>query len=107
MHSGYSLNGVEESTCLQNLDLGNAEISWADTSNADWYEQFIKVMNAAFGSNTKFGKPVASDTVNGILTRQYNVQSSPTEVPIFAFSSLPLSSTSKSRCVTVNVTSLF
>ena len=69
-----------------NLDLGNAEISWADTSNADWYEQFIKVMNAAFGSNTKFGKPVASDTVNGILTKQYNVQSSGTDIPVFAFS---------------------
>ena len=69
-----------------NLDLGNAEISWADTSNADWYEQFIKVMNAAFGQNSKFGKPVASDTVNGILTKQYNVESLGSDLPVFAFS---------------------
>ena len=29
-----------------NLNLANAEISWSDSSNSDWYEQFIKVLNA-------------------------------------------------------------
>ena len=69
-----------------NVNLADAEISWSDTSNTDWYEQFIKVMNAAFPTNNKFGKPVASDTVNGILTRQYTVESNNTEVPVYAFS---------------------
>ena len=27
-----------------NLDLANAEISWADSSNSDWYEQFINCL---------------------------------------------------------------
>ena len=68
-----------------NLNLSNAEISWADSSNSDWYEQFIKVMNASFGPNTKFGKPIAVDTVNGISTKQYQIQSSGADLPVYAF----------------------
>ena len=68
-----------------NLNLANAEISWSDSSNSDWYEQFIKVLNAAFGPNTKFGKPIASDTVNGITTKQYQVQSSSQDIPVYGF----------------------
>ena len=69
-----------------NVNLADAEISWSDTTNTDWHEQFIKVMNAAFPVNGKFGKPVASDTVNSILTNQYQVESNNAEVPVYAFS---------------------
>ena len=80
-----ALSTTEDVIDSNNLNLANAEISWADSSNSDWYEQFIKVLNAAFGPNTKFGKPVASDTVNGIITKQYQVQSVGNNIPVYGF----------------------
>ena len=42
----------------------NAE--WNDPNNANWYEQFITVLNATLISTNKFGKPTASKTINAV-----------------------------------------
>lgn len=65
-------------------NLANAVISWNDGTNPDWYQQFINIMNSAFTSN--FGNPSDRKTIDGILTEQYRVNSSNTDVPIFNFS---------------------
>lgn len=60
-------------------------ISWNDSSNTNWYDQFIKVLNAAMPKTQQFGSPAASATIYGIPTEQYRFESSLTGVPIFGF----------------------
>ena len=61
-------------------------ISWNDPSNDNWYDQFIKVMNAAFPATQQFGNPADSKTVYGIPTQQYRFETNNTDVPIYGFS---------------------
>ena len=60
-------------------------ISWNDPSNANWYDQFIKVLNAAFPQTQQFGSPADSATIYGIPTEQYRFESNIAGVPIFGF----------------------
>lgn len=61
-------------------------ITWNDPSNANWYDQFIKAMNAAFPQTQQFGNPSAKETIYGIPTQKYKFNSAITGVPIFSFS---------------------
>lgn len=60
-------------------------ITWNDPSNANWYDQFIKVMNSAFPTTQQFGNPSGKATVYGIPTQQYRLNSSLSGIPIFGF----------------------
>jgi hypothetical protein len=66
-------------------NLSGQIISWNDTSNDNWYDQFIKVMNAAFPSTQQFGSPADSATIYGIPTEQYRFEAANTDVPVYAF----------------------
>lgn len=66
-------------------NLANQPITWNDASNANWYDQFIKVINAAFPSTQQYGNPAASANIYGIPTQQYRFNSNLTGVPIFTF----------------------
>lgn len=74
--------GVVDST---GVNLANTTISWNDSSNVNWYEQFTSVLNAAMPGSTIFGKPNDRATINGILTEQYYINSSNTDVPVYNF----------------------
>ena len=65
-------------------NLADTTIAWNDTTNTDWYQQFINIMNSAMSTN--FGNPAARATVDGILSEQYRINSSTQDVPIFSFS---------------------
>jgi hypothetical protein len=60
-------------------------IVWNDPSNSNWYDQFIKVINASFPQIQQFGKPADSGTIYGIPTEQYQFNNVSTNVPVFAF----------------------
>lgn len=60
-------------------------ITWNDPSNDNWYDQFIKVLNAAFPQTQQFGSPADKATVYGIPTEQYRFESDIAGVPIFGF----------------------
>lgn len=60
-------------------------IAWNDPSNANWYDQFIKVMNAAFPTTQQFGNPADSATIYDIPTEQYRFNSSNTGIPVYGF----------------------
>jgi len=66
-------------------NLSGQTINWNDASNANWYDQFIKVLNAAFPTTQKFGSPAASGTIYGISTQQYRFNSNTTGIPVFNF----------------------
>ena len=69
-----------------NLNLANQTVSWNDSGNANWYEQFIKVLNAGLGENEKFGKPIKSATIDSIPTAQYRFNTATLDTPVYTFS---------------------
>ena len=66
-------------------NLSGQIITWNDPSNANWNDQFLKVLNAAFPSTQQFGNPADSATIYGIPTEQYRINSNITGVPVFGF----------------------
>ncbi len=66
--------------------LANQNIVWNDSANTNWYEQFIKVLNAALPETSQFGKPADSSLISGVPCEQYRFNASNTEVPIYGFS---------------------
>jgi hypothetical protein len=66
-------------------NLSNQIVSWNDSSNNNWYDQFIAVMNAAFPANQQFGNPSDSATIYNTPTEQYKFNSSTNAVPVYGF----------------------
>jgi len=81
-----SVSTTEELVDSNNINLENQTIVWNDPSNPDWYEQYIRVLNAALPLNGTFGRPIKTETINGIPTQQYRFNSTNAEVPTYSFS---------------------
>ena len=64
-------------------NLANTTIGWNDSTNSNWYQQFVNIMNSAMSSN--FGNPADRETLNGILTEQYYLNGANADVPLFSF----------------------
>lgn len=67
-------------------NLANTTILWNDASNANWYDQFINIVNSVLLKNYAFGTPNDRKTINGIITEKYLINSTNTDVPVYAFS---------------------
>lgn len=67
-------------------NLSGQPIAWNDPANSNWYDQFIKVINAALPATRQFGNPDDKATIYGIPTEQYRFQASNTNVPVYGFS---------------------
>lgn len=67
------------------INLSNTTIGWNDSTNSNWYQQFINILNSAFSGNSLFGKPFDRKTIDGILTEQYRINSTNTDVPVYSF----------------------
>jgi len=80
-----AVSTTEELTDSNNINLENQTIQWNDPSNPDWYEQFIRVINASLPVNGTYGRPIKKGTVNGIPTEQYRMNSTNTDVPAYSF----------------------
>jgi hypothetical protein len=66
-------------------NLAGQVISWNDSSNTNWYDQFIKVLNASLPSSQQFGSPAAKATIYGIPTEQYRFSGNNSNVPVYSF----------------------
>jgi hypothetical protein len=80
-----SVKTTEEVRDSNNFNLQNQTIIWNDPSNQEWYEQFIKVLNAALPVNSTFGRPNKKDVVADIPTEQYRLNSTNTSKPVYSF----------------------
>jgi hypothetical protein len=67
-------------------NLAGQLVVWNDPANSNWYDQFIKVMNAGLPTTGQFGNPDDKATINGIPTEQYRFQGANTDVPVYTFS---------------------
>ena len=45
------------------INLAGQVITWNDSSNSNWYDQFIRILNAAFPSTQQFGTPIDRKSV--------------------------------------------
>ena len=72
----YDSNGV---------NLSNSIVSWNDSTNLNWYDQFITIMSSAMVAPQKFGKPNLSTVINNIVTEQYKINSTNADVPVYSF----------------------
>ena len=81
-----SISTTESVIDSNGRDLSNQTIVWNDSANSNWYEQFIKVINASLPETQQFGKPTDSATISGVPCEQYRFNASNTEVPIYGFS---------------------
>jgi hypothetical protein len=66
-------------------NLAGQVITWNDPSNTNWYDQFIKVLNASLPPTQQFGNPIAKGTIYSIPTEQYRIQSTNNNVPVYSF----------------------
>lgn len=66
-------------------NIANIPINWNDPSNTNWQEQFNAVLNAALSSAQKIGSPAASNTINGIATSLYQLNTLSNVIPVFNF----------------------
>jgi hypothetical protein len=60
-------------------------ITWNDPSNNNWYDQFIKIINAALPSTQQFGNPVDQAAIYGVPTAQYRFNGANKDVPVYNF----------------------
>jgi hypothetical protein len=66
-------------------NLANTTVLWNDSTNSNWYQQFIGIINSAIPGTFVFGKPYDRATIDGILTEQYRISSTNSDVPIYSF----------------------
>lgn len=67
------------------INLSNTSVAWNDSTNPNWYQQFVTILNSSMVGSSVFGKPFDRGTIDGILTEQYRVNSTNTDVPVYGF----------------------
>jgi len=80
-----SISTTEDIFDSNGNNLSGQSILWNDGTNPDWYEQFTKVINASLPVSNRFGRPIKKSTIEGVVTEQYRVNGTNTNVPIYSF----------------------
>jgi hypothetical protein len=75
----------ESITDSNGIDLANLIISWNDSTNDNWQEQFNAVLNAALVNTQVIGRSGNSQTVNNVQTDEYTISVEPGVTPIYRF----------------------
>lgn len=81
-----SLKTTEDVIDSNGTNLANQTVEWNDSTNQNWFEQYIKVLNTALPVNGVYGRPNKTDSVSGIPTEQYRVNGINTNIPVYSFS---------------------
>ena len=70
---------------INGRNLSGQVVTWNDSSNPDWQDQFVRVINSALNIHQQFGRPIDKQVIQGIPTEQYRFNSDNTDVPIYSF----------------------
>ena len=98
-----SVSTTEDVIDANNNNLSNQSIIWNDPTNSDWYEQFIKILNASLPANATFGRPVKKSTIDGVTTEQYRFSARNTDLPLYSFTKTIDNSSRKFEIVSTGV----
>tara|TARA_B000000557_G_scaffold73172_2_gene58080 strand:+ start:5277 stop:9740 length:4464 start_codon:yes stop_codon:yes gene_type:complete len=80
-----SISTTEPLTDSASTQIGNRTITWNDANNPDAYEQFITIMNSAFGNVNRFSKPVKTGSINKIITDLYEINTAINQPFVYKF----------------------
>lgn len=69
-------------------NLNNIAIKWDDPNNADWFEQWILVLNASLIETNPFGVPLKTESLDGVETQLYRVDNVANTAGNFPFSTV-------------------
>ena len=67
------------------VNLAGIVVRWNDQSNTNYFEQFIKILNAALPVTNSIGNPLKTENIDGVQTQKYRLNATNTTVPIFPF----------------------
>lgn len=67
------------------INMSSQVITWNDPSNPNWYDQFIKIINAALPASQQFGTPIDQANIYDIATSQYRFSGANTDIPVYSF----------------------
>ena len=81
-----SVSTTEDIIDSNSNNLSNQTILWNDSTNPNWYEQFIKILNAALPVTNTFGRPIKKESIDGVITEQYRFNGNNTNIPNYSFS---------------------
>lgn len=70
-----SISTTEPVEDYNGKSLANTIIRWNDSSNSDWQNQFLTILNSAFIYTNPYGKPCKLDSINEVATQLYKVNS--------------------------------
>ena len=82
-----SIQTTEPLTDSNGLDLTNLVVKWNDSTNVNWYEQFITILNGSFPTYQTIGDPSNSQAIGGIQTDEYAINTPSGVLPVYPFSS--------------------
>lgn len=80
---------IETDEPIQDIDgssLQNVPVDFNDSTNPDWADQFIQILNSSFISTNPFGNPVKEKTVTGVQTQLYQMDSKKFDSVAYPFS---------------------
>jgi hypothetical protein len=66
-------------------NLAGSTVRWNDSSNSNFFEQFVKILNAALPVNNTFGRPISSAFIGDVSTEQYRFNGANVDIPVFGF----------------------
>ena len=81
-----SVKTTEDVIDSNGVNLRGQTVSWNDSSNTNWLEQVIRIVNTALPSINLFGKPEQFENIGGVATSQYRINGINTDVPMYNFS---------------------
>jgi len=100
-----SISTTETVISSTGINLANTRVNWNDSSNLNWSLYWNSVMNAAFSSSQKIGKPYAAKTINNTRVEQYNIAVPTTIVPVFSFNSIVAENNLAFEAISANIVS--
>lgn len=68
-----SVSTTQKITDMMGKSLKDATVYWNDSTDEDWLEHFLLIMNSAFSSNNPYGKPLKKENVDGVSTQLYQL----------------------------------
>jgi len=80
-----SVKTTEDIIDANGTNISLQSIIWNDPTNENWFEQFVKVINASLPINNQFGRPIRTATVDNIPTDQYRMAGASSDLPVYRF----------------------
>ena len=66
-------------------NLANASIKWNDQANTNYFEHFVKILNAALPVTNQIGNPLKSANIANVISQQYRFNATNTSSAAFPF----------------------